>query len=100
MNIDKLRAMWLMSANFLHRPKPVKIDRFSHHHTSSPNSEMEKPHKEHHKPSAGSKLAKKDAAKGVDRSGGKNYNPKVSLSRYLKAQSSAHMVQTMLERQS
>lgn len=38
---------------------------------------MEAPHKAHHKPSAGAKHAKKDAAKGVDRSGGKNFNPKV-----------------------
>lgn len=38
---------------------------------------MEKPHKVYHKPSAGSKLAKKDAVAGVDRTGGKNYNPKV-----------------------
>ncbi|WVN85478.1 uncharacterized protein L203_100624 [Cryptococcus depauperatus CBS 7841] len=37
---------------------------------------MEVPHKTHHKPSAGSKLKKKDAVKGVDRSGGKNFNPK------------------------
>ncbi|KIY31115.1 ribosome biogenesis protein BMS1 [Cryptococcus gattii E566] len=37
---------------------------------------MEAPHKAHHKPSAGAKHAKKDAAKGVDRSGGKNFNPK------------------------
>ena len=61
---------------------------------------MEKPHKEHHKPSAGSKLAKKDAAKGVDRSGGKNYNPKVSQSSFSKAESSAQGEQAMLERQS
>ena len=38
---------------------------------------MEKPHKAHHKPSAGTKAAKKDAAKDIDRSGGKGYNPKV-----------------------
>ena len=38
---------------------------------------MDKPHKLHHKPSAGSKAAKKDTAKGVDRTGGKSYNPKV-----------------------
>lgn len=41
---------------------------------------MEAPHKAHHKPSAGAKHAKKDAAKGVDRSGGKNFNPKVRTS--------------------
>lgn len=39
---------------------------------------MDKPHKAHHKASAGAKAAKKDAAKGVDRSGGQGYNPKVS----------------------
>jgi len=39
---------------------------------------MEKPHKAHQKPSAGAKAAKKDAAKGIDRTGGKNFNPKVS----------------------
>nr|XP_018267214.1 ribosome biogenesis protein BMS1 [Kwoniella dejecticola CBS 10117]OBR89372.1 ribosome biogenesis protein BMS1 [Kwoniella dejecticola CBS 10117] len=37
---------------------------------------MEQSHKVHHKPSAGTKHAKKDAAKGVDRSGGKGFNPK------------------------
>ena len=41
---------------------------------------MDKPHKAHQKPSAGGKAAKKDAAKGIDRSGGQTYNPKVSLS--------------------
>jgi len=41
---------------------------------------MEKPHKAHHKPSVGSKAAKKDAANDIDRSGGKSYNPKVSAS--------------------
>lgn len=41
---------------------------------------MDKPHKVHHKPSAGAKAAKKDAAKGVDRSSAKGFNPKVSLS--------------------
>jgi hypothetical protein len=40
---------------------------------------MEKPHKAHHAASAGAKLAKKDAAKGVDRSGGAGYNPKASF---------------------
>lgn len=40
---------------------------------------MDKPHKLHHKPSAGSKAAKKDVAKGVDRTGGKSYNPKVRV---------------------
>ncbi|KAK8865986.1 hypothetical protein IAR55_001136 [Kwoniella newhampshirensis] len=40
---------------------------------------MDQPHKTHHKPSAGSKHDKKDAAKGVDRSGGKNYNPKAFI---------------------
>lgn len=39
---------------------------------------MDKPHKAHHKASTGGKLAKKDAAKGVDRSEAKGYNPKVS----------------------
>jgi ribosome biogenesis protein BMS1 len=40
---------------------------------------MEKPHKVHHKPSAGTKADKKDKANGVDRTGGtKGYNPKVS----------------------
>lgn len=43
------------------------------------SSKMDKLHKLHHKPSAGSKAAKKDVAKGIDRSGGKSYNPKVSL---------------------
>jgi hypothetical protein len=38
---------------------------------------MDKPHKAHHKASSGAKAAKKDAAKGVDRSGGQGYNPKV-----------------------
>jgi len=38
---------------------------------------MEKPHKAHQKPSAGAKAAKKDVAKGIDRTGGKNFNPKV-----------------------
>ncbi|OCF41810.1 ribosome biogenesis protein BMS1 [Kwoniella heveanensis CBS 569] len=37
---------------------------------------MEQSHKSHHKASAGNKHAKKDAAKGIDRSGGKNFNPK------------------------
>ncbi|WWC66342.1 uncharacterized protein I206_100243 [Kwoniella pini CBS 10737] len=37
---------------------------------------MEQSHKVHHKPSAGTKHAKKDAANGVDRSGGKGFNPK------------------------
>ncbi|WVW82380.1 hypothetical protein I302_104387 [Kwoniella bestiolae CBS 10118] len=37
---------------------------------------MEQSHKVHHKPSAGTKHAKKDAAKGVDRTGGKGFNPK------------------------
>ncbi|EIW72781.1 hypothetical protein TREMEDRAFT_25428 [Tremella mesenterica DSM 1558] len=41
---------------------------------------MEKPHKTHHKAAAGVKLAKKDAVKGIDRSGGKNYNPKAFTS--------------------
>jgi ribosome biogenesis protein BMS1 len=41
---------------------------------------MEKPHKVHHKPSAGQKADKKDKAAGVDRTGGtKGYNPKVSV---------------------
>ncbi|KAI9635244.1 uncharacterized protein MKK02DRAFT_25911 [Dioszegia hungarica] len=40
---------------------------------------MEKPHKPHHKASAGKKLEKKDAAKGVDRSGGQSYNPKAFI---------------------
>jgi ribosome biogenesis protein BMS1 len=39
---------------------------------------MEKPHKPHHKAASGAKAAKKDVAKGVDRSGGQNYNPKVN----------------------
>lgn len=39
---------------------------------------MEKPHKAHHKPAAGTKHDKKDKAKGVDRSQAKGYNPKVS----------------------
>lgn len=38
---------------------------------------MEKPHKAHHKPSAGSKLDKKDKAQGVDRRHAHGYNPKV-----------------------
>lgn len=39
---------------------------------------MEKPHKTHHKPSAGTKADKKDKAAGIDRTGGtKGYNPKV-----------------------
>ncbi|WRT64214.1 uncharacterized protein IL334_001143 [Kwoniella shivajii] len=37
---------------------------------------MEQPHKTHHKPSAGTKHAKKDAAAGIDRTGGKGFNPK------------------------
>ncbi|WVQ82551.1 hypothetical protein IAT38_004680 [Cryptococcus sp. DSM 104549] len=37
---------------------------------------MDAPHKTHHKPSAGTKHDKKDAAKGIDRSGGKSFNPK------------------------
>lgn len=41
---------------------------------------MEKPHKVHHKPSAGTKADKKDKAKGVDRSGAKGYNPKAFTS--------------------
>ncbi|ORX35996.1 hypothetical protein BD324DRAFT_642702 [Kockovaella imperatae] len=41
---------------------------------------MERPHKAHHKPSAGSKAAKKDAAKDIDRTGGKNFNPKAFTS--------------------
>ncbi|WOO85272.1 Ribosome biogenesis protein bms1 [Vanrija pseudolonga] len=41
---------------------------------------MEKPHKAHQKPSAGSKLEKKDKAKGVDRSAVKGYNPKAFTS--------------------
>ncbi|ORY32316.1 hypothetical protein BCR39DRAFT_523914 [Naematelia encephala] len=41
---------------------------------------MEKPHKTHHKASAGAKLAKKDAAAGIDRSAGKGYNPKAFTS--------------------
>ena len=40
---------------------------------------MDKPHKVHHKASSGAKAAKKDAARGVDRSGGQGYNPKVRL---------------------
>jgi ribosome biogenesis protein BMS1 len=54
---------------------------------------MEKPHKVHHKPSAGAKAAKKDAAKGVDRSGAKGFNPKVSVSA---AQSSATVARSEL----
>ncbi|KAK4686213.1 ribosome biogenesis protein BMS1, partial [Tremellales sp. Uapishka_1] len=41
---------------------------------------MDQPHKVHHKPSAGNKADKKDAAKGVDRTGGKGYNPKAFTS--------------------
>ncbi|OCF73884.1 ribosome biogenesis protein BMS1 [Kwoniella mangroviensis CBS 8886] len=37
---------------------------------------MEQSHRTHHKPSAGNKHAKKDAAKGIDRTGGKGFNPK------------------------
>ncbi|ODN84558.1 hypothetical protein L202_00485 [Cryptococcus amylolentus CBS 6039] len=37
---------------------------------------MEAPHKAHHASSSGTKHAKKDAAKGIDRSGGNSYNPK------------------------
>ncbi|WVR05949.1 hypothetical protein IAU60_002976 [Kwoniella sp. DSM 27419] len=37
---------------------------------------MEQSHRAHHKPSAGTKHDKKDAAKGIDRSGGKSFNPK------------------------
>ncbi|EKD03566.1 hypothetical protein A1Q2_02149 [Trichosporon asahii var. asahii CBS 8904] len=40
---------------------------------------MEKPHKAHHKPSAGSKLDKKDKAQGVDRRHAHGYNPKKRL---------------------
>ncbi|ODO11661.1 hypothetical protein I350_00445 [Cryptococcus amylolentus CBS 6273] len=39
---------------------------------------MEAPHKAHHASSSGTKHAKKDAAKGIDRSGGNSYNPKAS----------------------
>lgn len=45
----------------------------------------ERAHKAHHKASAGGKLAKKDAAKGVDRSGGQNYNPKAFTSSSFRA---------------
>ena len=39
---------------------------------------MDKPHKAHHKPSSGTKAVKKDVARDIDRTGGKNFNPKVS----------------------
>ena len=40
----------------------------------------DKAHKAHHRPSTGSKLAKKDVAHGVDRTGGQSFNPKVRQS--------------------
>jgi ribosome biogenesis protein BMS1 len=39
----------------------------------------DKPHKAHHTSSSGNKAAKKDAVKGVDRTGGKTYNPKAFI---------------------
>jgi ribosome biogenesis protein BMS1 len=39
----------------------------------------DKPQKAHHKSSSGNKAAKKDAVKGIDRTGGKNYNPKAFI---------------------
>lgn len=41
---------------------------------------MDKPQKAHHKASSGNKAVKKDAAKGIDRTGGKNFNPKAFTS--------------------
>ncbi|KAL7424733.1 Glycoside hydrolase 2 (Mannanase, beta-galactosidase) [Cryptotrichosporon argae] len=43
-------------------------------------STVDRPQKAHHKPSVGSKADKKDAAKGVDRSAVKGYNPKAFTS--------------------